>query len=379
MRQHSVTARKEAALRERIKELTCLYGLARIASQPERNLDDILGDIAALLPPAWQHPEVAVARLVLDGVSHATGAFPPGCPTQSADIVLRGTTRGRVEVGYTESKPTLHEGPFLTEERSLLNEVARQTAFIIDRQQAEEERAVLHGQIRHADRLATIGVLAAGIAHELNEPIGNILGFAQLAIKSAALPDAVRRDLEKIEKASLHARGIIQKLLIFARQVPPEKKCVDLNTVVEEGLYIINTRGVKEGVALVCDLGPDLPHVVADPLQLHQVLVNLVVNALQSLHGAGTVTIQTRFRDGAVWLIVEDTGPCMDPAVVDKIFVPFFTTKDVGQGTGLGLPVVHGIVTAHGGTIRVMSQIDRGTRFEIRLPVQEDLHPEELH
>ena len=359
------------ALRERIKELTCLYGIAQIARQPDKSLEDIIQGIVELLPPAWQYPEVTLARLILDGVPYTTGDFPPSCQKQSVDVFVNGKPRGFIEIAYVEQKPEFDEGPFLKEERSLLNEVARQTTLIIERKQAEEDKVKLYDQLRHADRLATIGMLAAGVAHELNEPLGNILGFDQLAKKCSEVPEAAKQDIEKIEKASLHAREIIQKLLVFARQVPPEKRQVNLNEVVEDGLYFFNARCAKEGVELICNLCQNLPEIVADPVQLNQVLVNLVVNALQSMQGrGGKITVQTKTRDQEVLLIVEDTGNGMGKDVLDKIFVPFFTTKDVGHGTGLGLPVVHGIVTGHGGSIDVESKVGQSTRFEIRLPVK---------
>ena len=211
---------EKVALRERIKELTCLYDIAQIASQPNKSLEYILQGIVKVLPSAWQYPETTLARLVLDGVSYTTGNFPANCQKQSADIFVNGKPRGFIEIGYAEQKPELDEGPFLKEERSLLNEIARQVALIIERKQAEDDKLKLHDQLRHADWLATVGMLAAGVAHELNEPLGNILGFAQLAKKCAKVPASAKQDIEKIEKASLHSREIIQKLLVFARQVP---------------------------------------------------------------------------------------------------------------------------------------------------------------
>jgi signal transduction histidine kinase len=362
----------KAALTERVKELTCLYGIAQIAGQPDKSLEDILQGIVKILPPAWQYPELTSARLVLDGVSYTNNDSSACRQKQSADIFVSGKPRGFIEIGYTERKPQLDEGPFLKEERSLLDEVARQIALIIERKQAEEDKLKLYDQIRHADRLATVGMLAAGVAHELNEPLGNILGFAQLAKKGGGVPASVKQDIKKIETASLHAREIIQKLLVFARQVPPEKRQVNLNDVVKDGLYFLNARCAKEGIELICNLCPNLPEIVADPVQLNQVLVNLVVNALQSMPGAGRITIQTQFCDNNVCLVVEDTGPGINKEVLDKIFVPFFTTKDIGHGTGLGLSVVHGIVTEHGGLIDVESKIGKGTRFEIRLPVNNE-------
>ncbi|HEO71848.1 MAG TPA: PAS domain-containing sensor histidine kinase, partial [Candidatus Hydrogenedentes bacterium] len=231
-------------------------------------------------------------------------------------------------------------------------------------------------QLLHADRLATLGVLAAGVAHELNEPLGNILGFAQLARKCPDLPEAVARDITKIEAASLHAREIIKKLMVFARQTPPQRVRVDLNEVVEEGLYFFRARCVKAGVQLTCALAPDLPVIMADPAQLNQVLVNLVVNALHAMPDGGALLVETTRVDGQVVLRVQDTGVGMTEATLEKIFVPFFTTKDVGQGTGLGLPVVHGIVTAHGGTIHVDGRQGEGARFEIRFPAAQQAQAE---
>ncbi len=356
-------------MRERVKELTCLYNIAQVAAQPNISQKEILKGVVELLPAAWQYPEITSARIVLGDAVYSTPNFCQGCQKQTADIVVRGKPRGVIEIVYSEERLKLDEGPFLKEERNLINAIARQVALIIEQKQAEEDKLKLHAQLLHADRLATIGMLAAGVAHELNEPLGNILGFAQLAKKSLTGPESVKRDIEKIETASLNAREIIQKLLVFARQTPPEKTQVNLNKMVGDGLYFLAARCAKEGVKLVRILSPDLPEITADPAQLNQLLVNLVVNALQSIRGEGKITIQTQFRDRNVLLIVEDTGCGMSDEVLKQIFIPFFTTKDIGQGTGLGLPVVHGIVTAHGGTINVKSKPGQGTRFEIRIPV----------
>jgi len=214
------------------------------------------------------------------------------------------------------------------------------------------------------------------VAHELNEPLGTILGFAQLAKKCAGLPRQAREDIEKIEAGSLHARDIIKKLLVFGRQVPPQKTRVNLNGVVEEALSFFKARCANEAVELALVLSPDLPEVIADPGQIHQVLVNLVVNALQAMPDGGKLTVETSAGEGEVLLVVEDTGIGMRQETIEKLFVPFFTTKDVGEGTGLGLPVAYGIVTSHGGSIRVTSALGRGSRFEIALPSAECGRPD---
>jgi two-component system NtrC family sensor kinase len=356
-------------LRERVKELTCLYGIARVVAEPTISLEAILRRIVELLPSAWLYPDIAFARIVLDGRSYAVPAFTEGVHRQTTDIVVNGETRGRVEVVYSEEKPEFDEGPFYTEERNLLDAVAREVSTIVKRKEAEDEQSRLQEQLRHADRLATLGQLAASMAHELNEPLSNILGFGQLAKKCPGLPIQAGQDIDKILAATLNARDVIRKILIFARQMPQQKRNVDLNRLVEECLSFLESRFAAGRVDVVRLLSPDLPEVVADPTQLSQVLVNLIINAVQAMPQGGRLTIQTRPRENRLSLIIEDSGVGMTEEVRKQIFTPFFTTKEIGQGTGLGLAVVHGIVTSHGGSIDVKSKAGAGTRFEIRLPV----------
>jgi len=357
------------ALRERVKELTCLYSLAQLAERPGITVEEILQGIVALLPAAWQYPEITAGRIALDGRSYVTANFKEADQMQSTPIVVTGERRGSIDVVYVEKRPELDEGPFLKEERNLLDGVAQHVALIVERREADEDRFRLQEQLRHAERLATVGQLAAGVAHELNEPLSHILGFAQLARKHPHLPEQVAQDLEKIAATSLHARQIINNLMLFSRQTPPQKTRVDLNTVLEEGLDFLGSRCEGNGITVVQELSPELPEITADASQLRQVFVNLVANAIYAMPGGGTLTITTRASGDRVVLSVEDTGTGMSREALKQIFIPFFTTKDVDEGTGLGLPVVHGIVTSHGGTIHVESDPGQGARFDIELPM----------
>jgi signal transduction histidine kinase len=360
--------RTQAALAERVKELTCLHGVARAVGRFDVDLPTILQDVVGLLPPAWQYPNVAHARIVLDGRTYATPGFAQTAAIQSADIVACGHTRGRVEVAYSEPKPPADEGPFLKEERALIDSVAREMASLVGRRTIEEEQARLREQVRHADRLATIGQLSAGVAHELNEPLATMLGFAQLCRKHPGLPASVIADLDKIIAANLHAREIIKKLMLFARERPPMRDTVSLHRVVDEGLSYVESRAVKADVEIRRRIESDLPKVYGDPNQLVQVLVNLAVNAIQAMPKGGLLTVDAFTENSVVVLGLEDQGVGMTPEAAERAFEPFFTTKEVGVGTGLGLSVVHGIVTSHGGTIRVQSEPGKGSRFEVRLP-----------
>jgi signal transduction histidine kinase len=356
------------ALRERIKELTCLYGISKVVQEPGITMEEIIQGIVELLPPGWHYPDITEARIELDGKEYRTKFYRDTPQRQDAPIHVKGAKRGSVQVLYTEERPEIDEGPFLKEERNLIDEVARQVGLIIEQREAELEKEKLQDQLRHADRLATIGQLAAGAAHELNEPISTILGFAQLVKKEDGPREQVLRDLQKIENASLHAREVIRKLLIFARQTPSRMSLVNINDLILEGLYFLESRCAKERIRIEKSLAENLPLILADSSQIHQVLVNIMVNAIQAMPGGGSITVTTCRRDEEVILAVEDTGSGMSKEVMDQIFIPFYTTKEVGQGTGLGLPVVHGIVTGHGGLITVESEVGAGTRFEIKFP-----------
>lgn len=362
--------RERSKLIERNKELTCLYGMAKIVANTEISIPQLLQSVVEILPPAFQFPEIASARIQLDRESYVTAEFKESNYRLWEKIVIQGKELGAIEVFYPEKRPRkgrekIH---FLIEEHRLLRTIVRQLVLMIDKKLADDKKSELEGQLRHADRLAKIGQLTAGVAHELNEPLGNILGFAQLASKNPGLPSQVHRDLEHIIQSSLHAREIIKKLMLFSRQMPHRKVRVHLNALVADGLSFIEPRYAKTEIRFVKDLDPGLPEITADPSQLTQVLVNLVINAVQAMPDGGVLTIKTISEKDAAVLLVQDTGIGMDKTIQDQIFLPFFTTKDVDQGTGLGLSVVHGIVAAHGGKITVQSEKGKGAQFVIKFP-----------
>ncbi|HVP38019.1 MAG TPA: ATP-binding protein [Candidatus Saccharimonadales bacterium] len=372
----SMPDRVEWALRERVKELTCLYGIARAERTPGLSLAELMQQIVELLPPAWQYPEITTARLRLDGLEAVSRDFREGPFRQAAEILILGERHGEVEVFYLEPRRDADEGPFLAEERSLIDDVAWQVGLIRQRRQSEEEHARLEEQLRSADRLATVGRVAAGVAHELNEPLAAILGYAELIGQNFGLPDATSRDLHQIVKAALNAREVVQKLLVFARRVPPERRPVQLNEVIRDALLLLRARCARAGVRVVLRADPGLPEIVADPGQLQQVVLNLCANAVQSMGRGGTLRVSSAAVPEGVLLAVEDEGEGMNEEVRRQIFTPFFTTKGVGQGTGLGLSVVHGIVVGHGGSIRVDSEPGRGSRFEVLLPLAAPAGPD---
>lgn len=360
----------EAALRERVKELACLYGISELANQNNFSLNELLENVLKLIPPAWQYPEYTVSRIILDD-NHYNSTELRDFPNRLTEkIIINDQHRGSIEVFYIKVLPEADEGPFLKEERKLIQAIAQKLSLIIERKEAAEELKLLQDQIRHADRLATIGELTAGIAHGLNNPLNNILGFAQLIIKNNDLGDQVKQDVEKIIKAALHSREIIKKLMYFTRDMPQDFKKVHLNQVIQDAMYFIEPQCINENISVSYQLDNKLPFIIADSLQLNQVIVNLVVNGIQAMPEGGTLNIKTSFNSQSVFMSIEDTGLGISDKIMQNIFHPFFTTKEIDKGSGLGLSVVHGIITAHNGTIEVKSKEGNGTIFNMEIPIK---------
>jgi PAS domain S-box-containing protein len=356
---------------ERNKELTCLYSMAKIVGQ-NKPLPQMLESIAAIIPPAFQYPAITTANIRLDQHSYAGRDTVMAGSALTENLVIQKTCRGNIVVICSPQKEDhkTSQTPFLDEERALLRNIAHHLSLAIEKKEALDNKSEIENQLRHSDRLAKIGQLTAGVAHELNEPLGNILGFAQLSSKVTDLPEQVRSDLDNIIKAALHAREVIKKLMFFSRQTPPRETPVNLNRLIEDGVYLFESRCAKNGIMVTKKLCQELPDIRADLSQLQQIFTNLIVNALQAMPDEGKLSIETSFDEDHVYLQVQDSGIGMTQETVKQIFLPFFTTKDIKQGTGLGLSVVHGIVKSHGGTIDVESRIGYGTCFRIKFPLR---------
>jgi len=239
-------------------------------------------------------------------------------------------------------------------------------------------------QLRHADRLVTVGKLASGIAHELGTPLNVVSGRAKMIFQSPVADEPVRNNARIVMEQSERMAQIIRQLLDFARAGKPNKALIDLRNLVSSTLSLLRPIADKRRVTLRLDSSEQVPDVIADAAQLQQVVTNLVVNAVQATPESGVVQIGLRTanespRDSEigvsrpaqpyVCIVVSDRGTGMSEQTLERIFEPFFTTKDIGEGTGLGLAVAYGIVQEHGGFITVESKLAEGSRFEVYLPV----------
>ena len=219
-------------------------------------------------------------------------------------------------------------------------------------------------------KLASIGQLAAGVAHEINNPLSVILGFSETIPLMAPLDPAVAKPLETIQREALRCRRIVQNLLDFASQSRLSLAPVNLNEVIDHTIPLLQYQISMQDIEIIKEYATDLPLLMVDRDQLQQVFVNLILNAVQAMPAGGQLTLRTGLRQGQIAIDIADTGMGIPEENLGHIFDPFFTTKGVGKGTGLGLSVSYGIVERHGGAILVDSQLGLGTTFTILLPIE---------
>ncbi len=312
---------------------------------------------------------IAITYVMIRNITRPIGEMVAATRNISAgrlDQEIQATASGEVallaESFNTMAKSLRHMKDDLEEWGRTLEEKVKERTDELVRMQA---------RVAQSERLASLGMLAAGVAHEINNPLGGILALTALTVED--LPDGHpnRPNLEEVVRQAERCRTIVRGLLEFSRQSELHMEVVDLNRVLDDTLALIAKQAAFFNVELVRHQADDLPVITADRSQLSQVILNLVVNAVQAMNERGTLTITTRMDavHDAVEMAFTDTGRGIAPEDINRVFDPFFTTKRDGQGTGLGLSIAYGIVTRHHGTITVESQVGRGSTFRIRLPV----------
>jgi PAS domain S-box-containing protein len=245
--------------------------------------------------------------------------------------------------------------------------------------QAEEEKRQMEQKAQLASRLACVGELASGIAHEINNPLTGVIGYAHLLLARKDIPKDIRHDLETINDGAQRVADIVKKLLIFAGRHKPERKLTNINEILSTTLDLQTYELASHNIKVAFQPASDLPPTIVDPAHLQQVFLNLIINAeteMSLAHGKGKLSIKTEQIDNTIRISFKDNGPGIAKKNMEKIFDPFFSTRDVGQGTGLGLSVCHGIITEHKGKIWAESKLGKGATFILELPVvTEDRKP----
>jgi|SRR6218665_1525691 len=360
----------EEKLHERIKELSCLYDISLVLLQKEQTVPDVLLATSKIMAKSWRFPTAAIIEIQLDSHYLITKELPENHLKQQQDIIVFDEFAGFIKVYYPVSGHDLQPFYFLEEEQKLLRKIATEISTFYENLLFVENELRLKRTIAHSDRLAILGEMTAGIAHELNTPLGNILGYAEL-INANNDNRQIKQDIQKIINAAIYSREIVRKLMLFSADMPQQMAVVKIKPLIIEALALLEANFRKSGISHELFTDENLTATI-DKVQFVQVILNVLLNALYASPTGSRIAINAQAENGKLTITIADEGSGIPEAVKPKIFEPFFTTKPVGEGSGLGLSVVHGIVKSHIGTITAEDNFPIGTIFRITFP----LHPQ---
>ncbi|MCG8632688.1 MAG: PAS domain S-box protein [Desulfobacterales bacterium] len=405
-------------LGERVKELNCLYGISNLIEK-DISLEEFFRRTVELIPPSWQYPDITCARITFKDQVFETRSFQESNRVQSCDIIAHNNKVGRVEIFCNEDGRATRN-PFLKEEWDLIKAICQRLGDTVERKNAEKDLRAVHEnleelvrkrtrelaqkheeliqetngrlraykekkqleeQLSRSQKMEALGTLAGGIAHDFNNILSGIFGYSQLAEVSIGNPEKARNHIRNVVKAAQRATDLVHQILTVSRRSELQKRPLNIAIVVKEAIKLL--RSTLPSTISIKDNIESREKVLAEPTQIHQVVMNLCTNAYHAMRGTGGVlTIDLREVENIdhslekgmapgkyLRLDVRDTGCGMDEKILNKVFDPYFTTKEVGEGTGLGLALVYGIVQEHGGSISARSVPGKGSRFRIYLPV----------
>ncbi|MBF0201716.1 MAG: PAS domain S-box protein [Desulfamplus sp.] len=306
--------------------------------------------------------------------------YPPGDAKKimkkmrSSGFGGKGMVRAHRQVAIRKDGSTIP----ITLNASIVYEGDREVASIgffydlTESKRLEAELEKMQIQLLQAEKMSSLGKLAAGVAHQLNNPLGGITLFTQLILEEHELHDDLKNDIMRIQKDAERCSAIVKELLEFARQTRREAKLQNINKIVGRTLFLLRNQSIFQNIKIIENYDTSLPEIPVDVQQINHVFMNIILNAADAMEGSGTLEIKTSLdSDGDMALItIADSGPGIPESIISNIFEPFFTTKEEGKGTGLGLSMAYGIMESHKGKISVENRSDGGAVFSISLPLK---------
>jgi two-component system NtrC family sensor kinase len=284
-------------------------------------------------------------------------------------------TKASIQVSQGNLSPEI--GPISSSEIGVLQKTFKQMLASIQ-ERDQRQRAESETKLLQSEKQASVGKLAGGVAHEINNPLTGIFTFTHMLLKRKDIPEEVRQDLETIAQETERVRKIVKGLLDFSRQTELDREPTDVNRLIRLTISLVEHQALIKGISLNFEPGERLPTITLDRNQMQSVLLNIIINALDATGPGGRITITSGIGvstgkpgQNGIEILCTDTGCGIPPENLNKLFDPFFTTKDIGHGTGLGLAVSYGIIERHGGTVWVQSKVGKGSTFKIWLPIEE--------
>jgi len=368
-RYEEVLMKSTHELNERNKELNCLYGIHELEMKPDISTDQLLQAAVELIPKSWQYPEDICARITFKGKKYKTDRFQESQWKQDAAITISGQQAGLIEVYYSKEKPEEDEGPFLKEERNLINATSLLLSSIIERYRSEAETQKLKQDF------------ASMIVHDLRSPMTAIRGFTDLMAAGHLGPIS---DKQKTAFTTMHKSIDTQLLLINdyldlakleSGSIDVDLKPLDLNRIIDSSIELVKVLAVLQDIELTAERESTLPFALGDQAKLEQVLVNLLTNAIKFTDKGGSISVSAAVDGNMMQVSVSDTGvgiPAEDlPLIFDKYRQVKTGIIDGQKGTGLGLVIAKLIIEAHGGKIWVNSEVGKGSTFNFTVPMAE--------
>ncbi|MCI2229647.1 HAMP domain-containing histidine kinase [Polaribacter sp. MSW13] len=357
----------EDKLKERIKELTCLYKVSSLIRNNDfSNIKSLLQEISLSVKKAIRFPDEAFVEIKTDDFTIVEGEKIEDAICIVAALKPFNKIKGAITVGYSKQK--FSENAFLNEEKLLLKKVSSEISDFFERKAIKEKEDIAKRQIERAGRLTILGEITAGIAHELNTPLANILGFTEL-LKERYKEDKIgSEDLEKVINSAIYSREIVKKLMFFSCEMPQQMASININKIIDEAIGLLKPNFKKKNIQYNVSYLNDEIYLKVDRIQLTQVIFNLIINAIYFSPLNGKINIIVEEKSKTIQIKISDEGKGIGTTNSENIFNPFFTTKPVGEGSGLGLSVVHGIIKSHKGTIIHQPNSPKGTIFVVSFP-----------
>jgi len=376
----------EHLVRERTKELHCLYNISNLIEKPDLSFEKMIQGIVNIIAPAMPHPEDTYVRIKLNDQKFTTDNFFETQSKQTSNIVVNGKHKGVLEIFLSQKLLNNDNVSYLKENNDFIYNIVSKIEKVLESIEAKKENKKLEEQLFQSQKMESLGLLAGGIAHDFNNILFAIMGNTQIALYSLSEESQIRNYLNDALTAIIRAKEMVKQILAFSRQYEAQKKLVNVQLIVKDVLKLLKVS-IPATITIRHNIDSNVGNILADSSQIHQIIMNIATNAFHAMEENGGILdvslsqvevnsdaskIDPDIKQGKyIKLSISDTGNGISKDIIGKIFDPYFTTKEVGKGSGLGLAIVHGIVKNHKGSISVESQLGKGSVFTILFPVVE--------